>query len=107
MIKAASWRPVLFYPVPFSGKRLFYGLFFFLVTHIDGNPAKPDIHDIGIVASFDPVAIDQACIDLAFAAEGSKTLQDRVNSRDGLRTLEHAEEIGLGSRTYELVNIDE
>lgn len=73
----------------------------------DGNPAKPDIHDIGIVASFDPVAIDQACIDLAFAAEGSKTLQDRVNSRDGLRTLEHAEEIGLGSRTYELVNIDE
>ena len=40
----------------------------------DGNPAKPDIHDIGIVASFDPVAIDQACIDLAFAAEGSKTL---------------------------------
>ena len=73
----------------------------------DGNPAKPDIHDIGIVASFDPVAIDQACIDLAFAAEGSKTLQDRVNSRDGLHTLEHAEEIGLGSRTYELVNIDE
>lgn len=40
----------------------------------DGNPAKPDIHDIGIVVSFDPVAIDQACIDLAFAAEGSKTL---------------------------------
>lgn len=36
MIKAASWRPVLFYPVPFSGKRLFYGLFFFLVTHMDG-----------------------------------------------------------------------
>ena len=73
----------------------------------DGNPAEPDIHDIGIVASFDPVAIDQACIDLAFAAEGSKTLQDRVDSRDGLHTLEHAEEIGLGSRIYELVNIDE
>lgn len=72
----------------------------------DGNPAKPDIHDIGIVASFDPVAIDQACIDLAFAAEGSKSLQNRVESRDGLHTLEHAEEIGLGSRTYELVNID-
>lgn len=72
----------------------------------DGNPAKPDIHDIGIVASLDPVAVDQACIDLAFAAEGSKTLQDRVNSRNGLHTLEHAEEIGLGSRTYELINID-
>ena len=40
MIKAASWRPVLFYPVPFSGKRLFYGLFFFLVTHMDGLPGK-------------------------------------------------------------------
>lgn len=68
--------------------------------------ADYDSHDIGIVASFDPVAIDQACIDLAFAAEGSRALQDRVNSRDGLHTLEHAEEIGLGSRTYELVNLD-
>lgn len=73
----------------------------------DGNPAEPDIHDIGIVASSDPVAIDQACIDLAFAAEGSETLQARVNDRDGLHTLEHAEEIGLGSRSYELVNIDD
>ena len=73
----------------------------------DGNPAEPDIHDIGIVASADPVAIDQACIDLAFAAEGSETLKARVNDRDGLHTLEHAEEIGLGSRSYELVNIDD
>ena len=73
----------------------------------DGNPAEPDIHDIGILASFDPVAIDQASIDLAFAAEGSESLQNRVNSRNGLHTLEHAEEIGLGSRTYELVNIDD
>lgn len=73
----------------------------------DGNPAKPDIHDIGIVASLDPVAIDQACIDLAFAAEGSEALQARVNDREGLHTLEHAQEIGLGNRAYELVNIDE
>lgn len=72
----------------------------------DGNPAEPDIHDIGIVASLDPVAADQACIDLAFAAEGSEALQNRVNSREGLHTLEHAEAIGLGTRTYELVNID-
>lgn len=71
----------------------------------DGNPSKPDIHDIGIVASFDPVAADQACIDLAFAAEGSETLKARVNDRDGLHTLEHAEKIGLGSRSYELVEI--
>lgn len=73
----------------------------------DGNPAEPDIHDIGIVASTDPVAIDQASIDLAFAAEGSESLQNRVNEREGLHTLEHAEAIGLGTRSYELVNIDD
>lgn len=73
----------------------------------DGNPAEPDIHDIGIVASTDPVAIDQACIDLAFAEEGSESLQNRVNEREGLHTLEHAEAIGLGTRSYELVNIDD
>lgn len=72
----------------------------------DGNPAAPDIHDIGILASTDPVAIDQASIDLAFAAKGSESLQARVNDRQGLHTLEHAEKIGLGSRTYELVSLD-
>lgn len=73
----------------------------------DGNPAEPDIHDIGILASADPVAIDQAAIDLCFAAEGSESLKQRVERQNGLHTLEHAEEIGLGSRTYELVKIDE
>lgn len=73
----------------------------------DGNPSEPDIHDIGILASTDPVAIDQAAIDLCFAAEGSESLKQRVERQNGLHTLEHAEEIGLGSRTYELVNIDE
>lgn len=72
----------------------------------DGNPSEPDIHDIGILASTDPVAIDQAAIDLCFAAEGSESLRQRVEQRDGLHTLEHAEEIGLGSRTYDLVSID-
>lgn len=73
----------------------------------DGNPAEPDIHDIGILASADPVAIDQATIDLCFAAEGSESLKQRVERQNGLHTLEHAQEIGLGSRSYELVNIDE
>ncbi len=73
----------------------------------DGNPAEPDIHDIGILASTDPVAIDQASIDLCFAAEGSESLQQRVERQNGLHTLEHAEEIGLGSRYYSLVKIDE
>ena len=72
----------------------------------DGNPAAPDIHDIGILASTDPVAIDQASIDLAFAAEGSESLRNRVDNRNGLHTLEHAEELGLGSRGYQLVNVD-
>ena len=71
-----------------------------------GRPAEPDIHDIGILASTDPVALDQACIDLIYAAEGNTSLVNRVESRNGLHTLEHAEEIGLGSRTYELVSID-
>lgn len=73
----------------------------------NGNPAEPDIHDIGIVASTDPVAIDQASIDLAFAADGSEALQNRVAEQQGLHTLEHAESIGLGSRVYTLVNIDD
>ena len=73
----------------------------------DGNPAEPDMHDIGILASYDPVALDQACIDLVYSAEDGDPLVERIESRNGLHTLEHAEEIGLGSRTYELVNIDD
>ena len=72
----------------------------------DPSPTEPEIHDIGVLASTDPVAIDQASIDLAFAAEGSKSLVERVNSRNGLHTLEYAEKIGLGSRKYELVKLD-
>ncbi len=60
-----------------------------------------------LVSSTDPVAIDQASIDLCFAAEGSESLQQRVERQNGLHTLEHAEEIGLGSRAYNLMNIDE
>ena len=73
----------------------------------DGNPAEPDMHDIGILASFDPVAVDQACIDLVYDAEDGDSLIQRIESRNGLHTLEHAEAIGLGSREYELINIDE
>ena len=73
----------------------------------DNNPAEPDMHDIGILASFDPVALDQACVDLVYSAEDGDSLVQRIESRNGLLTLEHAEEIGLGSRTYQLVHIDE
>ena len=71
----------------------------------DGNPHEPDIHDIGILASTDPVALDQACIDLVRNAQGNKSLLDRIQRQNGIHTLEHAEEIGLGSRSYVLVDI--
>ena len=73
----------------------------------DGHPEEPDIHDIGILASYDPVALDQACVDLALAADGSESLKERIEDRQGIHTLEHAEEIKLGSREYELKSIDE
>lgn len=72
----------------------------------DGNPSEPDMHDIGILASYDPVALDQACIDLVYSAEDGQSLINRIESRNGLHTLEHAEAIGLGSREYSLVSID-
>ena len=74
----------------------------------DGNPSEPDLHDIGILASTDPVALDQACIDLIYAQKDGDgaSLVNRIESRNGLHTLEHAEKIGLGSRSYELVSID-
>ena len=73
----------------------------------DGHPSEPDMHDIGILASFDPVAVDQACIDLVYGAQDGQSLVRRIESRNGLHTLEHAESIGLGSRAYQLVSIDD
>lgn len=71
----------------------------------DGNPSEPDMHDIGILASVDPVALDQACIDLVYAAPDHESLANRIESRNGIHTLENAETIGLGSRSYRLVDI--
>ncbi len=73
----------------------------------NGRPAEPDIHDIGILASTDPVALDQACIDLIYNAENNESLVRRIENLNGLHTLEHAEAIGLGYRVYELVNLDD
>lgn len=73
----------------------------------DSNPSVPEIHDIGILASTDPVALDQACIDLVYGAEGSGSLINRIEDRNGLYTLDYAQAIGLGSKTYELISIDE
>lgn len=73
----------------------------------NGNPAEPDMHDIGILASLDPVALDQACLDLVYNAPDGSSLIERIESRNGLHTVEHAETIGLGSRAYQLVNLDD
>ncbi|MAT43946.1 MAG: ferredoxin [Anaerolineaceae bacterium] len=70
------------------------------------NPAAPTMADIGILASLDPVALDQACVDLIYAASDSKNVIERIESRNGIHILEHAETIGFGSRQYELVSID-
>lgn len=92
-----------------SGQRIMY---ISVMNHLsvdcdcDGNPAAPDMHDIGILGSLDPVALDQACVDLVYKAPDGKSLINRMESRHGIHTLEHAAEIGLGSRTYDLVNID-
>ena len=72
----------------------------------DGNPEEPDMHDIGILASTNPLAIDQAAIDLVYAMPDSGSLIERIESRNGLHTLDAAEAIGLGSRAYNLVVIE-
>ena len=64
--------------------------------------------DIGILASLDPVALDKACTDLVRSSEdhGKIHLIERIDSRQGMHTLSYAEQIGLGSQEYELVDID-
>ena len=64
------------------------------------------MRDIGILASYDPVALDQACIDLVYAAGDGGSLVERIESRNSLHALEHAAAISLGSREYNLVSID-
>ncbi len=70
------------------------------------TPAAVDMADIGIFASLDPVALDQACIDQVFAAQDGGSLQERILSKNGLHILKHAQEIGLGNRAYKLISLD-
>lgn len=67
----------------------------------------PKIKDIGILASNDPVALDQACLDFVYQSEdpGKADLIERIESRNGVHTVEAAEELGVGSREYELISI--
>lgn len=70
------------------------------------NPREPDIHDIGILSSLDPVALDQACVDLIKAAPDGKEFVKQIEQLHGEKTLQHGEDIGWGSRKYKLVDID-
>ena len=73
----------------------------------DSNPHAPEMADLGIFASTDPVALDQACYDAVVNAddEGKAALIERMDSRHGIHTVEAANQLGLGSREYEIVNI--
>ncbi len=74
----------------------------------DADPEAPQMGDIGILASLDPVAVDKACVDLVYASpdEGRSHLIERMESRHGIHTLEHAEALGVGSQTYRLIDMD-
>lgn len=69
---------------------------------------EPCMKDIGILASLDPIAIDQACIDLIYNSKdsGRNHFVERVERQNGIHTIETAEELGFGTREYELINID-
>ena len=77
----------------------------------DSHPAAPQLKDMGILASTDPVALDQACLDLVFnhtnqAGDTAKPLTERIQKLHGTHTVDYAEQIGLGSKKYELISID-
>lgn len=74
----------------------------------DANQGDPVIKDIGIFASLDPVANDQAFIDAIWATheDGTKDIEERIDSRCGRHITEYAESLGLGSTKYELINLD-
>lgn len=77
----------------------------------DGHPHDPEMKDIGILASLDPVALDKACLDLVFhypstRGDDATALQERINRQHGTHIVDYAKQIGLGSINYKLVDID-
>lgn len=73
----------------------------------DSNPHEPEMGDLGIFASIDPVALDQACVDAVYQSPdpGKAALIERMESRNGIHTVERAYELGLGNREYEIVEL--
>ena len=94
----------------FEGKIAFINVMKNLSVDCDcvSTPEPPCMKDIGILASLDPVAIDQACMDLIYAAKddpGQAHFLERVESRHGVHTIEAAAALGFGSREYELIEL--
>ena len=96
----------------FGGKVIYINVMNNLSVDCDcnGHPDTPKMKDVGILASLDPVALDKACLDLVFdlpSSEGDDhaPLIERINSRHGTHTVDHAAQIGLGSLEYELIDI--
>lgn len=76
----------------------------------DGHPAAPKLKDMGIMASLDPVALDKACLDMVFnhkagPDDDEKPLIQRINRQHGTYIVDYAEEIGLGSKNYKVINL--
>ena len=74
----------------------------------DAHPHEPEMADIGVFASLDPVALDQACVDAVYASPdpGKDALIERMESRNGIHTVETACALGIGVREYELIYLD-
>ena len=74
----------------------------------DAHASAPCMEDIGILASLDPVAVDQACLDLVYNSTdpGKDKLIKRIESLHGVHTIEAASELGIGSRDYELITLE-
>ncbi len=94
----------------FEGKIAFVNVMCNMSVDCDccAKAEDPCIKDIGILASLDPIAIDQACIDLVYNSDdpGKAHFIERVETRHGVHTIEAASKLGFGSREYELINID-
>ena len=93
----------------FDGKMAFINVMCNMSVDCDccAVAADPKIGDIGILASLDPIALEQACLDLVYASNdpGKGDLIERIESRNGVHTVEAAAELGFGSRDYELITL--
>ena len=94
----------------FKGKAVYVNVMKNISVDCDccAKAKDPCMQDVGILISEDPVAIDQACLDIVYASDdpGKAHLIERIESRNGIRTVEAAADLGIGSREYQLITVD-